>query len=152
MNDRTLTCWTRRLALGLLLVGTLLVSACTRDERAQDDLYQALGERSGIDRMVAAIFVRVYADERIAVLFKDTDRPNLEQLVAEQICFEAGGPCTYTGRSMQESHSGLGISHREFDAFVEDFILGMQDAGVPYRVQNRVLRIFAPMRPEVIDQ
>lgn len=137
----------------LLLCTLLLVLAgCGRNERASDDLYQALGQRAGIDRMVNAIFVRVYADSRINAIFRDTDRPNLELLVAEQICYEAGGPCTYSGRSMEEAHSGMGLTHREFDAFVEDFILGMEDAGVGYRTQNRVLRIFAPMRVQVVDQ
>lgn len=138
--------------LGSVLLTCLLLGGCARDERASDALYQALGERSGIDRMVTAIFDRVYADTRINALFAETNRPDLERLVAEQICMEAGGPCEYTGRSMQESHSGLGLTHKEFDAFVEDFILGMEDTGVPYRTQNRVLRIFAPMRADVVDQ
>ncbi|HJU38001.1 MAG TPA: group 1 truncated hemoglobin, partial [Tahibacter sp.] len=72
--------------------------------------------------------------------------------IGEQFCHESGGPCTYTGRSMAEAHSGLAIKAKEFDAFVEDLVDAMDDVGLPTRTQNRLLRIFAPMRPDVIDQ
>jgi hemoglobin len=145
--------WRTLLRRGVMLLALCIaLIGCARQERATDDLYQALQQRAGIDRMVKAIFDRVYADPRIAPLFRETDRPNLEMLVAEQICMEAGGPCEYTGRSMEESHSGFGLTHKDFDAFVEDFILGMEDSAVSYRTQNRVLRIFAPMREQMIDK
>ena len=70
----------------------------------------------------------------------------------EQICFETGGGCEYTGLSMDEAHAGQEINAAEFEAFVDVFIVAMEDAGVDFRTQNRVLAIFAPMRPEVIHQ
>jgi hemoglobin len=51
---------------------------------------------------------------------------------------------------MLRAHEGFQIRHNAFDAFVEDVILGMEDAGVPFRVQNRVLKIFAPMREDIV--
>lgn len=144
------TLWQSLLCLAMLLLG----SACMRmgSERDQPDLYRTLGERAGVEAIVKAIFVRVYADPRIVGLFANTDRVDLERLVVEQICMEAGGPVPYTGRTMTESHAGLNLTTRDFDAFVEDFILGMEDAGVPYRTQNRLLKIFAPMRGEIIHK
>lgn len=136
----------------ILILGLALMLAACSNAREGDSLYRALGETAGIQRMTTAILDRVYADERIVDLFAETDRPDLERLIVEQICAEAGGPCVYSGRSMEESHSGLGINHKEFDAFVEDFILGMEDTGVSYRNQNRLLKIFAPMRRDVIDK
>lgn len=115
-----------------------------------DDVYQALGQTEGIDRLVQALLDRVYADERIAFLFAETDRENLHKLIVEQICEETGGPCEYTGLPMDEGHSGLQIKHAEFEAFVEDFILAMEDVDVPFTVQNRVLAIFAPMQEDIV--
>ena len=79
------------------------------------------------------------------------ERNNLNRLIREQFCREAGDPCEYSGRSMAETHGGLGLRAKEFDAFVEDFIDAMEDLKLPYRTQNRMLRIFAPMRADVID-
>ena len=144
----------KKLLRPLLLLVLVNLAACSTgaNTKQDDSLYQALGQRDGIAQMVQAIFVRVYGDQRISALFKEVDRKDLERLVSEQICFEAGGPCPYTGRSMEESHAGLALTHKDFDAFVEDFILGMEDHKVSYSTQNRVLKIFAPMRVQIIDK
>ena len=62
---------------------------------------------------------------------------------------ETGGPCEYEGLDMIEAHSGMDIKYAEFDVFVSDFIAAMEAAGVSYRLQNRVLAIFAPMREDI---
>ena len=132
----------------LMLVISML--GCAGQAASSGSLYQQLGGANGVDRMVEAILDRVYADERIAFLFEGTDRDNLHGLIVEQVCDETGGPCEYSGLDMQAAHSGLNIEFSEFDAFVEDFILGMEDVGIPYTTQNRVLEIFAPMRSDVV--
>ena len=131
-----------------LVLGGL--AGCASQPSEPDSLYEQLGGAQGVDRMVEAILDRVYADERIAFLFEGTDRENLHGLIVEQVCDETGGPCDYTGLDMQAAHGGLNIEFSEFDAFVEDFILGMEDVGIPYTTQNRVLAIFAPMRSDVV--
>ncbi len=137
----------------LAVVCSVFVAGCVANgARSGDSLYVALGQKPGIERLVDALLDRCYSDRRIAFLFKDADRPDLTRLINEQFCAESGGPCVYTGRSMTEAHSGLSLKQKEFDAFVEDLILGMEDVGLPYRTQNRMLAIFAPMRPDVIDQ
>lgn len=128
----------------------LLLMLSTVPAFAAGDLYKDLGGIRGIDRITTALLDRVYSDERIAFLFEDTDREYLHDRVAEQICMETGGPCEYKGLSMERAHGGLEIRHKEFDAFVEDFILGMEDADVPFRTQNRVLKIFARMRGDIV--
>ena len=62
---------------------------------------------------------------------------------------ETGGGCQYEGLSMEKAHSGFVIKNSEFDAFVEDFILAMEQSQVPFRLQNKVLAIFAPMRESI---
>ena len=136
----------RLIRLSLVLVLALTVSAPARAQT----LFDELGGLEGLERITSALIDRLYADPRIAFLFEDTQREDLQQRIVEQFCEKTGGPCTYTGRSMVDAHSGLEIRHNEFDAFVEDFILGMEDAGVPYTLQNRMLAIFAPMREDVV--
>jgi hypothetical protein len=38
----------------------------------------------------------------------------------DQLCQDSGGPCSYTGLSMKESHTNMGVTNGEFDAFMED--------------------------------
>lgn len=144
--------WSRALQWSLIAISLALGACATSGSSGTSSLYRALGEEPGIARLVDALLERCYTDKRIATLFKDAERDDLNRLIREQFCVEAGGPCKYSGRSMAEAHGGLDLQHAEFDAFVEDFILAMEDVDLPYRTQNRMLRIFAPMRPDVVDQ
>ncbi|GAB4193259.1 MAG: hypothetical protein Tsb002_23580 [Wenzhouxiangellaceae bacterium] len=137
----------RSLVAGIIL-GTL--TACAASSPADDSLYRDLGGTPGIERVMSAVLQRIGADDRIAFLFAETDQNNLHGLLVNQLCYLSGGPCAYEGLDMEEAHSGLDLSHREFEIFVEDVILGMEDAGISYRTQTRVLAIYAPMRDDVI--
>ena len=112
----------KKLLRPLLLPLLVNLAGCSAgaNTKKDDSLYQSLGQRVGIAQMVQAIFVRVYTDLRISALFEEADRKELERLVSEQICFEAGGPCSYSARSMEERYAGLALTHKDFDAFVED--------------------------------
>lgn len=116
---------------------------------AEESLFSQLGGKPVIDNVTKHLIDRLFDDERISFLFKETDREDLHKKIVDQICMETGGPCTYEGLDMVEGHSGMDIKYSEFDAFVEDFILAMEDAEVPFRLQNKVLAIFAPMREDI---
>ena len=77
---------------------------------------------------------------------------NTRDKLVEQFCVEAGGPCEYTGDSMEESHKGLNISRADFNALVEDLIEAMEAEGVAVPVQNRLLARLAPMRGQIIER
>lgn len=141
----------RPLLLSLSL-GIALIGCGHRGDPRSETLYLEVGGQAGIDQLVERLVERVHHDPRIASLFQDSDRRDLQRLIGEQFCVEFGGPCEYTGRSMEDAHSGLAITESEFDAFVEDLILAMEDRQLPVTTQNRILAVFAPMRDQVIHQ
>lgn len=137
----------------VLTAGALWLAGCVASGPLDnDDLYQDLGGTAGIDNMMGEVLDVIYADERIAFLFQDTDRQNLRELLVQQLCELSGGPCVYEGLDMAESHSGLDLKHSEFDIFVEDVTIGMENAGIPFTVQNRVLALYAPMHADVLGE
>ena len=117
--------------------------------KADDTLYQQLGGQAAIESITTHLVDRILTNPKIDFLFKETDREDLEIKIVNQICMETGGPCKYEGLDMIEAHSGMDIKYSEFDVFVKDFIAAMEDAQIPYRLQNKVLAIFAPMREDV---
>ncbi len=133
----------------IVLTGLLLNTLAAAEG---DSLYSRLGGAATVDRITGHLLDRVYADERIAFLFADADRADLHSKINDQICMEAGGGCSYDGLDMVEAHSGFDIKYAEYDAFVEDFIAALEDAKVPFRLQNELLAIFAPMREDVTHQ
>ncbi|MCX7554285.1 group 1 truncated hemoglobin [Marinicella sp. S1101] len=130
------------------LVITLSVFATTKAQ-AEESLYQQLGGEPTVDAITKNLIDRLLVNPKISFLFEETDREDLHLKIVDQICMETGGPCEYEGLDMVEAHSGMDIKYSEFDVFVEDFILAMEDAKVPFRLQNKVLAIFAPMREDV---
>jgi len=119
---------------------------------ADDALYRALGGQDGIARVVDAALAEIHNDLRINIFFEKTDIADLRHLLIEQICAATGGPCTYTGRSMEEAHSGLNLTDADFDAFVDDLVRAMDAQNVAKDLQKRLLDLFAPMRPEIVGQ
>lgn len=137
--------------LSLLLV--LLLAACASPPPPTDDrLYRGLGELPGITRIVEGMLLNVARNPRITHHFDDIDIERLRDKLVEQFCVEAGGPCEYSGDSMEESHKGLNIDRGDFNALVEDLIDAMDAEGVAVPVQNRLLARLAAMREQIIER
>lgn len=115
-------------------------------------MYRAVGELAGVSALVDAALTEIGNDLRINVLFSETDMPYLRARLIEQICQAAGGPCTYTGQTMEEAHSGMNISNDEFGYFVEDLIAAMKKVGVSDSAQQGLLAALGSMQPQVVGQ
>jgi hemoglobin len=118
----------------------------------KDALYRELGGTLGITSVVDAFLPRINGDARINTLFRNVDHDDLRRLVIEQLCAATGGPCTYTGRSMQEAHSGLNLTDADFKAFVDDLVAAMNQLKVPKPSQKKLLALLAPMKPQIVGQ
>lgn len=136
----------------LCLSAALMLAACVSQPPRDDSLYRDLGGQEAISAFVEDTVIRLLENPRIAHLFADVDLVNLHQQLVSQICYESGGPCEYTGRSMEEAHSGLAIDEGEFNALVEDLIDAMEARKVPISAQNRLLARLAPMRERIIHR
>ncbi|WP_455827751.1 group I truncated hemoglobin [Pseudomonas graminis] len=130
----------------------LLLGACAQQPAKDDSLYRDLGALPGITRIVEGMLLNIARDERIVERFRRIDIQRLRNKLIEQFCVEAGGPCTYTGDSMAESHKGQNVSRSDFNALVEDLIKAMDSEGVAVPVQNRLIGRLAVMRGEVIER
>ena len=119
---------------------------------AKDALYHELGGTPGITHVVDLFLTRLNADARINTLFAHVDHADLRRLVIEQICAATGGPCIYSGRSMEEAHSGLNLTEADFSAFMGDLVAAMDDGMVPLAQQNRLIALLAPMKPQIVGQ
>lgn len=131
-------------------LATLLLVACASAPKAP--LYAQLGGQQGVAALVDAIIAEVKADPRIGELFAETETEYFRERLIEQICMVADGPCEYTGLPMADAHSGMDISEREFNGFVEDVERAMDRAGIALATQNRLLARLARMRADIIRQ
>lgn len=137
-------------AMFVLLTAAMLLTGCaTRDNTTGDTLYQDLGERSGIADIVEDLLYRIVEDERIAFQFKGIDVVQFHTNLTDQICDISGGPCTYSGRSMTEVHTGMNVTDTQFNALAEQLVLAMEDNGISTSAQNRLLERLVKLYPEI---
>jgi hemoglobin len=114
-------------------------------------LYERLGGHESIDAVVDDFVARCAADDRINGKFARTDIPRLTQMLKDQVCMATGGPCTYPGRSMRETHDGMGVTAGEFDALVGDLVATLDQFGVAKAEQDELLGILGPLRGDIVE-
>lgn len=120
---------------------------------AQDDsLYEALGERQGIEQLMEDMLLNIADDRRIVHHFRDADIARLHGLLSDQLCDITGGPCTYEGETMIESHKGMEVSRADFNALVENLQLAFDQNEVSVSTQNRLLALLADMHGDIVNR
>lgn len=139
----------RKFLLALASLSFALLSSTASAQQAPS-LYNQLGEKAGITKVVDTFVGNVAKDGRINSMFASTNIPRLKTLLVEQVCEATGGPCKYTGRDMKSSHAGMGVNRTHFNALVEDLQAALSTEGVPFGVQNELLALLAPMYRDII--
>jgi hemoglobin len=72
-------------------------------------------------------------------------------MLVEQVSSATGGKVEYTGRSMSETHRGMGVTAGEFDALVEDLVATLNQFNVPEAEQGSLLGILGPLRSDIVE-
>jgi hemoglobin len=120
--------------------------------RADKTLYASMGGETVLRSAVDHFADNVQTDDRINFTFAEADMLKFKKLIFEQLCNLSGGPCKYTGRDMRTSHAKLNINNAEFNALAEDLYIALDQAGVPYRLQNKLMALLAPMQHQIVTK
>ena len=116
-------------------------------QRPQVTLYERLGGVYAIATVVDDLIDRVMVDPRLNAnppvdeAHHRFPPAGFKYLVTEMLCWAAGGPQRYTGRSMADSHRDLKITPREWDAFLDDVKQTLDKFKVPAAEQAEVRAI-----------
>jgi hemoglobin len=122
----------------------------------QPSLYDRLGGVYSIATVVDDLIDRVMVDPRLNAnpLVDEAHHrfppAGFKYLVTEMVCWAAGGPQQYTGRSMRESHQQLKITAAEWEAFLDDFRQTLNKFGVPEAEQAELNAIVASTRGDIV--
>jgi hemoglobin len=115
-------------------------------------LYDRLGGKSAITSVVEAFVSRVGGDKRINGYFATTDLAKLKMHLVNQICEASGGPCKYTGRTMKQTHAGMGVDDAAFGALVEDLVAALDQHKVKKAEKDELLGILGPMKTDIVEK
>lgn len=133
----------------LILLSLFWLGGCQSLSR-HDSLYDQLGGQPAIEKIVDNFIDEISFDPQIVAHFKDTNIDRFRTKLIEQLCKVSGGPCQYTGDSMEQVHRKMNITEAEFNRTVDLLIDAMNKAGVNLRAQNQLLARLAPMRGDIM--
>lgn len=132
--------------LSLCLIFTIMTSCASK----QVSLYEEIGGKTAIAQIVDNFIHEIEFNETMFGYFSESDIERFREKFNEHLCFLAAGPCAYTGDTMEQVHTGMNITERDFNLSVDLFIDAMSKAGVPHQVQNKLLAKMVPTRKEII--
>ena len=114
-------------------------------------LYDRLGGADAINALTESWVARVGADDRANGKFVRTDIERLMKEVVDQLCEATGGPCTYTGRSMLETHAGMKVTAGEFDVVMQHLDATLDELNVPKTERDELVSLLRPMRNDIVE-
>ncbi len=143
-------------ACGIALAGALLTSNAQAQEGVrisdQPELFKEFGEKAGLVKIMDDFMVNLLADERTRPFFEKADQKRVKEQLVDQFCYILGGPCEYKGAKMKPMHAELGIKRENFNALVEQLQFAMDKNQVPFRAQNKLLAVLAPMHRDIVTR
>ena len=135
--------------ISIVLAGLLAAIGFNVAQAEGTTVYDQLGGKPGVTRIIDVFIANVLGDGRINGFFANANIPHLKLALVEQVCSVTNGGCTYTGKNMVDAHKGMKIKSADFNALVEDLMKSMQSNNVPIGAQNKLLAVLAPMKPDV---
>ncbi len=143
----------------LLVVATLGLTGCASmgggESTPPPSLYRRLGGREGIAGAVDGFVTNALADPRIGPAFKSLPAAKVGPLksnIADFICENTGGPCSYLGRPMKEAHKGMALTKDDFDACNAALTKALDDAKVAPRDKAQVMKLVQSLMPDIVGQ
>jgi hemoglobin len=117
-------------------------------------LYVRLGGNDGVAALVDVLAENLLGDKRLKRAFARTKKgPKLDhfkQMLRDQICEMSGGDCRYTGKNMGDAHTSMKISSAQFDAFVEDFKLALDERQVAKDDAVQIVEQFTMLKDQIV--
>jgi hemoglobin len=125
-------------------------SSATQAPR-DDALYRALGELPGIKALIGVFIVQIVSDPRLLPFFRNAKPEHINKQLVSQVCELTGGPCVYQGPDMATAHENFTITAADFNALVEALQRAMNQRGIDFSTQNRLLALLTPMNRDIVN-
>src|SRR5437763_7702879 len=139
-------------------MGRLLTDGEGGEMQAEEtqSLYDRLGGAYAIavvvDDFIDRIMVdpRLNSNPRVDEAHHRVSPAGFKYYVTEMVCWAAGGPQKYSGRTMGDSHRHLMITEQEWQVFMEDFQQTLDRFEVPQPEQDELKVIVESTKESIV--
>jgi hemoglobin len=126
------------------------------ETQVEPTLYDRLGGVYNIATVVDDFIDRVMTDPRLNANPRVDEAHHrvtpagFKYFVTEMVCWAAGGPQTYSGRTMGDSHRHLMITDQEWVAFMDDLQQALDKFEVPQSEQDELKAIVESTKESIV--
>lgn len=124
-------------------------------EQRTATLYTRLGGYDAIAAVADDLLPRLMSDAQLGRFWAHRAADSIrreKQLLIDFLCASAGGPLYYTGRDMVTSHKGMGISVRDWEAFLRHLRATLDKFQVPEQERRDVLAFVESTRADIVEK
>ena len=121
----------------------------------QKTLYERLGRYDMIAKIVDTFLPKLRDEPRIAAMISglaDTSKMRNRQLIIDQICGLAGGPCLYIGRTMVAAHQGLGITQDLWELSQKKMGETLDELKIKDPERSELIAVIEKLRPDIVQK
>ena len=93
-------------------------------------LYERIGGRPVIQKLVNAFYVKVFTDPLLGPFFVHTSLEKLTHMQEEFFSLALGGPASESEISLRKAHQGRGINHDHLNHFTDHLLESLKEVGV----------------------
>jgi hemoglobin len=140
----------------LLLVGCATAYSPPSEKATTVPLYDRLGGVYAIATVVDDFIERLLvndtlnANPAIKAARDRVPKSGLKYQVTAFTCQVTGGPCTYTGHTMKQSHAHLNIAEKEWQAMASEFKKSLDKFNVPQREQDELFSLVGSVKGDIV--
>jgi hemoglobin len=141
-----------KLTHALLAAGLALGTATTTLAQDKATLYKRLGGYDAIAAVTDDFLGRLAPDPKLGRFFVGHSTDSIARIrghVIDFLCVATKGPCTYSGRDMKTSHTGLRITDDDWDRSVQALTATLDKFSVPAAEKTEVLTAIAALKPDI---
>ena len=126
------------------------------DAAENGSLYERLGGVFAIATVVDDFIDRVMANAvlnanpKVDEAHHRVPPAGFKYLVTEMVCWATGGPQTYSGKTMRDSHEHLDITEEEWQSFLADFQACLDKFEVPATEQQELFAIVESTKGDIV--
>jgi hemoglobin len=139
----------------ILTIVVLIITLSSNVSTAQETLYKRLGGYDAICAVVDDFITGLATDKDLEKFFKGASvdsQKKIRQHVVDLICEKSGGPCYYIGRSMKQSHQGLGITEHEWNTAAGILVASLNKFHVPQTEMDELLAIVSSTKADIVEK
>ena len=139
-------------------VALLVSTTGFADQMMKKSLYDRIGGEAAVRKVVDDFVARTAGNPKVNFtrngkwVANDANVKTLKTHLVNFLGSAFGGPQKYTGRSMKESHQGMGITQAEFNALAADLQAVLEANKVPKAELDEIMKIAASTAPNMVEK